>query len=84
MSENEDDTTQTELERLASEAVDTQRRWFDAEAAWTQDSTNRERYEAFIAVGLQLHNHPYWAAAGGNRYEVQKAVREKAAPASDA
>jgi hypothetical protein len=84
VSENKDETKQAELDRLASDAVDTQRRWFDAEAAWTRDPTNRERYEAFVVVGLQLHSHPYWAAAGGNRFELQKAVREKAAQASAA
>ncbi|MFF0413472.1 hypothetical protein ACFYUY_23930 [Kitasatospora sp. NPDC004745] len=78
MSESNDGAPPAELEPLLADAVATQRQWFEAETGWTQDPTNRERYEAFIAAGLQLHNHSYWAAAGGNRFELEKAVRTAA------
>ncbi|MFE6867766.1 hypothetical protein ACFVFS_14495 [Kitasatospora sp. NPDC057692] len=47
-------------------------------AAWEQNPTGR-RYEAYTAVGLRLHAHPYWAAAGGNRHDAQQKIRQDAA-----
>ncbi|MFG2845986.1 hypothetical protein ACGF12_22870 [Kitasatospora sp. NPDC048296] len=77
MSEHENGTPE-DLARQRLEVVEVQRKWYAAEAAWTEDSTDRGLYEAFIRVGLELHAHPYWAAAGGNRFEAERDVREAA------
>ncbi|WP_371503096.1 hypothetical protein OG871_38025 [Kitasatospora sp. NBC_00374] len=49
-------------------------------AAWEADPAERGAYEAFTAVGLELYQRPYWKAAGGNRFEAEKTVRNLARP----
>ncbi|MFJ3793872.1 hypothetical protein [Kitasatospora sp. NPDC090091] len=79
---NNDDVQQAEhavqVAALREQAVQAQRDWYAAEAAWVAAPDDRAAYEAFSAAGLRLHAHAYWAAAGGNRFELQKSVREDA------
>ncbi|KJY26523.1 hypothetical protein [Streptomyces sp. NRRL S-495] len=74
-----DNNSSSDLDRLRVDVVQVQRHWYAALAEWEQDPSNRGRYEAYTAVGLRLHSHPYWAAVGGNRFEAQKKIRELAA-----
>ncbi|MET9403135.1 hypothetical protein [Kitasatospora sp. NPDC002965] len=72
------------VEKLREEAVEVQRRWFVAEAAWQADPTDPAVKEAFTAVGGELYAHPYWRAAGGNRFEAERDVRNAARKSDDA
>ncbi|MFI9331987.1 hypothetical protein ACIGZJ_31150 [Kitasatospora sp. NPDC052868] len=76
-------TDEDELARLRADVVKVQRRWFEAEAFWVAEPEDPARYEAFAAVGLELHGHAFWQAAGGNRFERETSVRKDAREEQD-
>ncbi|MFJ6384614.1 hypothetical protein ACIQI7_31985 [Kitasatospora sp. NPDC092039] len=45
---------------LPEDLLALQRRWYAAEAAWSADPTEEQRF-ALAEVGAELHAHPYWA-----------------------
>ncbi|MFJ4799129.1 hypothetical protein [Kitasatospora purpeofusca] len=61
-----------------ADLLELQRRWFTAEADWAADPTEDKR-SAFVAVGGELHSHPYWAGAE-NRHKAAMKLKQAARP----